>query len=161
MELSFCMYLAWRYVEVGFEARRKSFCGSWDILEKPPSNSSKVSGCRGAVCPGGELLAEVETSPLQVIWRLRVGAALWSFGTVIWEPDRPKKAQILWFSSFLHPRVVIIISSPREKWYPEWWYGAELLHVPRLKVCRGESWSSSKIFLRILGHPWKTTLKFF
>ena len=38
---------------------------------------------QNAICPGGVLLSEVASSPLQVIRRLRIGAALGGFETVI------------------------------------------------------------------------------
>ena len=155
------MNLAWRYVEVGIQSfleinlriSRSFWKNMVEIL-------LKSAGCRGGFCPGGVLLTEVEASPLQVIWRLRVGAALWGFGRVVWKPERLRNPKIHDFHDFCTLGWFRIISLPQEKWYPEWWYGAELLHVPRLKVCRYPPWSSSKIFLWNLRYPWKTTLKF-
>ena len=43
----------------------------------------KSAVCQNAICPGGVLLSEVASSPLQVIRRLRVGAALGGFETVV------------------------------------------------------------------------------
>ena len=144
-----------------FNITENLFTDSEIIWKNHPKILLKSAGCRGAVCPGGVLLTEVEASPLQVIWRLRVGAAPWGFWRVVWEPELPKNHNFHDFHNFVTLGRLRIISSPQEKWYPEWWYGAELLHVTRLKVCRGAPWSSSKIFLRILRYPWKTTVKFF
>ena len=43
----------------------------------------KSAVCQNAICRGGVSLPEVASSPLQVIRRLRVGAALGGFETVI------------------------------------------------------------------------------
>ena len=47
----------------------------------------KSGRCPPRFCRGGVLLTEFETSPLQVIWTLRLGASLWSSRTVFWEPE--------------------------------------------------------------------------
>ena len=102
MELSFCMYLASRCVEVGFEARHKSFYGFWDILEKPPWNSSKVSGVSRRRLPWrsiayrGRSLSSASYLKIarwrSALWSLRAGAA--------------QKSQNSWFSWFLHPGLI-------------------------------------------------------
>ena len=43
----------------------------------------KSAVCLGGKCPGGVLLTEVASSPLQVIRRLRIGAALRGFETAL------------------------------------------------------------------------------
>ena len=50
-----------------YRALTSEFADSEIFLKNHPKILLKSAGCRGAVCPGGVLLTEVEASPLQVI----------------------------------------------------------------------------------------------
>ena len=60
----------------------------------------KSGWCPRRFCRGGVLLTEFETSPLQVIWTLRLGAALWSSSSVFWEPEPAQNHQFWDFHDF-------------------------------------------------------------
>ena len=83
-----------------FHITENLFTDSEIIWKNHPQIPLKSVACLGGKCPGGVLLTECESSPLQVIWRLRVGAALWSFKSVIWEPERPENHKIHDFHNF-------------------------------------------------------------
>ena len=94
-------------------------------------------------CPGGVLLTEFETSPLQVIWTLRACAALWSSRTVFWEPMPAEKLGFQDSHDFHISGCLMKISSPPEKSYLECFILNETLHVPRFHIsseCNAVLW---------------------
>ena len=65
----------------------------------------KSAVCQNAICPGGVLLSEVASSPLQVIRRLRVGAALRGFKTALRELERSENHKFHDFDGFVTLRL--------------------------------------------------------
>ena len=138
----------------------KNKLGNFKIFHKnPPKIVVKSGWCPRRFCPGGVLLTEFETSPLQVIWTLRLGAALWSFKMVFWEAETLENQEFIIFIISMISGSLITDSTYREKWYPEYFNLNEALHVPRLNI--SSDWNSRLLEneFRDFEKSWKFDLK--